>query len=163
MLICDSCKQNKAIGTVYLSLNHEHTTSIDICLPCLENLCNTYHFDKEKILSSLKPVNDISAKLEDNPIKTESKTETLLTSEADINTAFPTVKIGDQVWTARNLDIDDGGEGIYHLNGETYYTWDAAVRVCGKLNGWHLPTNKEWDKLIKTCGDNPAVKLKRCS
>lgn len=45
---------------------------------------------------------------------------------------------------AENLDVNDGGPGIEIYRGTTYYTWDAAVRVCGKLDQWHLPTLKEW-------------------
>ena len=78
---------------------------------------------------------------------------------------FPTVKIGGQTWTAKNLDIDDGGEGIYHHGGETFYTWDAAVRVCGKLKGWHLPSKAEWETLFNAVGGQSVAgtKLKSTS
>ena len=62
------------------------------------------------------------------------------------------IKIGDQVWMAENLDIDDGGEGIFHRDGQTYYTWEAAMRVTKNLEGWHLPTKAEFETLIKNCG-----------
>ena len=64
------------------------------------------------------------------------------------------VKIGKQVWSGKNLSFDDWGEGIYHneYNGETYYTWDAAGRVAGKIPGWHLPTREEWQELVEYCG-----------
>ena len=62
------------------------------------------------------------------------------------------VKIGDQVWMAENLAIDDGGEGIIKKNGETYYTWRAANRILEKTPGWHLPSNKEWFTLIDDAG-----------
>lgn len=68
----------------------------------------------------------------------------------------PSVTIGSQTWMSKNLDVDDGGDGIYHHNGETFYSWDAAKRVCSKLNGWHLPFNAEWRKLINFCG-GPGV------
>ena len=62
------------------------------------------------------------------------------------------IKIGDQVWMAENLDIDDGGEGIFHRDGQTYYTWEAAMRVTKNLEGWHLPTRAEFETLIKNAG-----------
>lgn len=65
-----------------------------------------------------------------------------------------TVTIGNQVWMAENLAIDDGDEGICH-NPETneyYYTWDAAMRVAKSIPGWRLPTALEWDEAAMACG-----------
>ena len=63
-----------------------------------------------------------------------------------------TAKIGDHVWMAENLAIDDGGEGIIKKNGETYYTWRAANRIADSIPGWHLPSNNEWATLIDNAG-----------
>lgn len=63
-----------------------------------------------------------------------------------------TTTIGSQVWMAENLDIDDGGEGIRHNDGHTYYTWEAAMRIASTLEGWHLPTKAEFEKLLRYCG-----------
>ena len=57
-------------------------------------------------------------------------------------------KIGKYVWTIENLSIGEGEEGVYRNPEATpgeglLYTWDAAMRLCP--NGWHLPTNEEWD------------------
>lgn len=55
--------------------------------------------------------------------------------------------VGNFVIMAKNLDIDDGLGGIAvsdeHPEYGRYYTWDAAVRVAGKIKGWHLPTAEE--------------------
>ena len=70
---------------------------------------------------------------------------------------FPSVQIGNKIWMSENLSIDDGGEGIYTIdsviaNGvefgpQTYYTWDAAMRVANSIPGWHLPSLSEWEEL----------------
>lgn len=62
------------------------------------------------------------------------------------------VTIGTQTWMAKNLAIDDGGEGITIINNNYYYTRDAAKRVADTITGWHLPTYAEWDTLIENGG-----------
>jgi uncharacterized protein (TIGR02145 family) len=65
-----------------------------------------------------------------------------------------TVRIGDQVWMAENLAIDDGGDGIYYneKHRQYYYTWDAAMRVAESIPGWHLPAAEEWNAAAEACG-----------
>lgn len=67
--------------------------------------------------------------------------------------SFRSVKIGNQVWMASDLKIDDGGEGIDKLAGYTFYTWDAAKRIADATPGWRLPTKQECEELIKYCED----------
>src|ERR687883_1187221 len=61
---------------------------------------------------------------------------------------YPTVKIGKQLWMARNLAFAAPTSWCYagdsadcERNGRLY-TWDAARNVCPK--GWHLPSDSEW-------------------
>lgn len=80
------------------------------------------------------------------------------------------VQIGTQIWSSKNLVIDDGQGGIYTQTvnygqgdvTEYYYTWDAAVRVAATVQGWHLPTDAEWDTLATAVGgrDVAGTKLK---
>lgn len=64
------------------------------------------------------------------------------------------VRIGDQIWMCHNLQMPaDPKNGIYVENGETYFTWDAAMRVAREYgNGWRLPSREDWQKLSDYCG-----------
>lgn len=76
---------------------------------------------------------------------------------------FPTVKIGDQIWQAQDLDIDDGGSGIAKIDISysgtfyktvTYYTYSAASRIADTIPGWHIPTYSEFQTLLSTVSNN---------
>lgn len=102
-----------------------------------------------------------------------------------------TIKIGNQVWMARNLDV------ITYRNGDTIPqvqdedAWDKLVTgawcyyenktangtIYGKLynwyavndprglapEGWHIPTLDEWDQLSETLGPEAGLQLKAAS
>ena len=79
-----------------------------------------------------------------------------LTATISASQNFKTVKIGQKVWMAENLNIEVPGSWCYDNNPENckkygrLYTYEAALKACPK--GWHLPTDKEWDELINYFG-----------
>ena len=68
-----------------------------------------------------------------------------------LNKNFESVRIGDQIWMAKNIDADVSGSFCYNndlLNCKKYgrlYTWDAAQNVCPE--GWRLPTENDFRQL----------------
>ncbi|MGM9985270.1 MAG: fibrobacter succinogenes major paralogous domain-containing protein, partial [Fibrobacter intestinalis] len=82
---------------------------------------------------------------------------------------YRTVEIGKQVWMAENLNYEMDGSYCYDneaTNCQKYgrlYTWAAAMQACPE--GWHLPSEAEWETLITAVGgeDVAGLKLKSTS
>jgi len=79
---------------------------------------------------------------------------------------YRTVKIGNQMWMAENLNYKTGKSVCYDKkksNCQKYgrlYDWNTAMKACPA--GWHLPSDKEWTALTDFVGgvDTAGTKLK---
>jgi len=82
---------------------------------------------------------------------------------------YKTVKIGKQTWLAENLNYDADGSKCYNndpANADKYgrlYNWETAKKACP--DGWHLPSNEEWQELVNFAGGDRIAgkKLKATS
>jgi len=73
---------------------------------------------------------------------------------------YRTVKIGEQVWFAENLNYNVSGSKCYNddpANCAKYgrlYDWTTATTICP--SGWHLPTNADWETLVNNVNNARA-------
>jgi len=76
-------------------------------------------------------------------------------------TEYKTVKIGKQTWMAENLNKDMANSWCYKDSADScvkygkLYNWSAATTACP--SGWHLPSSKEWDKLMTAVGGSSTA------
>jgi len=76
---------------------------------------------------------------------------------------YRTTEINGQVWMAENLNCD---VGVSYCNSNRtenckqygrLYDWCTAMAVC--QNGWHLPSDEEWQELVDFAGGNYVAGL----
>ena len=79
---------------------------------------------------------------------------------------FKPIKIGNQIWSDKNISIEIEGSKCYdnnELNCQQHgrlYTWEMAKKIAAMYPEWRLPTKQDYEDLFAvTRGMNEAKKL----
>ena len=157
--------------------------SVSCDLVCLDDDCAAVFLPNNSPTSALS----IRCLKDDEPLPSESKLDS---SESNSNVkngvlndvrdgkTYKTVKIGDQVWMAENLNYEAENSYCYKNSADScakygrLYTWAAAVgksekecgydKKCGLSgivygvcpSGWHLPDAGEWETFYSAMGNS---------
>ena len=155
-----NCTEKREGERVFLS--EEHVTLI----------CNANKWKRYDIFSAVeeeensKPESSSSEnEWEDYEPVSSSSVSVSSSSESDEKETFTDsrdgqtykyVKIGNQVWMAENLNYETANSYCYNDSTENckkygrLYTWETALNACPE--GWHLPTNEEFEDLLEYIG-----------
>ncbi|MCL2260816.1 MAG: fibrobacter succinogenes major paralogous domain-containing protein [Fibromonadales bacterium] len=74
---------------------------------------------------------------------------------------YRTVKIGNQIWLAQNLNFKAADSKCYDNKDNNctkygrMYNWEASLKACP--NGWHLPSKDEWQTLVDFAGGDEVA------
>lgn len=117
-------------------------------------------FDGKDLAFSLRCIEDKTYKIQVKNTIAEKKT----TIPVDTVKHYSTVVIGTQVWMSKNMDDEAEGSSCYEektrncKNFGRLYSWETANKICPE--GFHLPTDNDWQKLIdysKNINGNDSV------
>lgn len=92
--------------------------------------------------------------------KAAGKVDNMFTDERDGN-QYKFIEIEEQLWMAQNLDFESSDSWCYEGDAQNcdnwgrMYTWEAAANACP--DGWRLPADEDWDKLIWRFGGNEVA------
>lgn len=132
----------------------------------LNKNCKLRHYDEdvlameEHFVTGALKRKDITVSKAQN-LRNDMRKGEILVDERD-GRKYKTVKIGQQIWMAENLNHALRGSHCYKNNAANcrkygqLYSWGDAINVCP--DGWHLPSVDEFKELIENVGGESAGK-----
>lgn len=132
----------------------------------LNKNCMLHHYDEnvlameERFVTNALERKDITVSKAQN-LRNDMRKGEILVDERD-GRKYKTVKIGQQIWMAENLNHPLRGSHCYKNNAANcrkygqFYSWGDAIEVCP--DGWHLPSVDEFKELIEYAGGESAGK-----
>jgi uncharacterized protein (TIGR02145 family) len=79
--------------------------------------------------------------------------------QADNQSVRSKVMLDERIWMTENLNIEipesfcQQDDSLHCIRYGRLYTWEAAKHGCSQLGeGWRLPTNEEWQIMVKWYG-----------
>lgn len=132
----------------------------------LNKNCRLRHYDEnvlameEHFVTNALKRKDITVAKAQN-LRNDMRKGEILVDERD-GKKYKTVKIGQQVWMAENLNHALRGSHCYKESASNcrkygqLYRWTQAIEVCP--DGWHLPSEDEFRELIENVGGKNAGK-----
>ena len=114
--------------------------------------------DKKRLGSSVRCLQDSNEGDEASSLRSEAQPLGGTLKDSRDGKTYKTVKIGDQVWMAENLNYKISESKCYdnkESNCKKYgrlYTWESAKKACPA--GWHLPSGKEIKSLVVAVGSS---------
>lgn len=132
----------------------------------LNKNCKLRHYDEdvlameEHFVTGALKRKDITVSKAQN-LRNDMRKGEILVDERD-GRKYKTVKIGQQIWMAENLNHPVSGSHCYKNNAANckkygrLYSWSYAIEACP--DGWHLPSVDEFKELIEKVGGKSAGK-----
>ena len=133
--LCLEAVKNRGTALGYVL---ENLITPELCLEAIKQDVNAFQYVPDKLKAQ---------------VKAASPAKGTFTDSRD-NNVYKTIRIGDQIWMAENLNFDSPKSKCYDndlKNAEKYgrlYDWETAKKVCPE--GWHLPSKEEWNYLVNS-------------
>jgi uncharacterized protein (TIGR02145 family) len=85
----------------------------------------------------------------------------MITTELLEGRSYKVALIGNQTWMAENLNYDIANVGLFYDNDQKNYKYGKLYDYVSALTfvpeGWRLPSNEDWEALIKYVGCKQTV------
>ena len=126
-----------------------------------KNLTGLLNTIREKAPAMFKEIASPSEPLIQDGISSVDIVQGSVLTDARNGKKYKTVKIGNQIWMAENLNYNVSGSKCYDNKSDNcakygrLYDWAMARQACPK--GWHLPSDAEWKTLENVVGGSSSV------